>query len=85
MIRLQFDPASAGKAVTVSASTGVILEPAETALRIRPTGECVVTVRLDDAFSKGHLTFSCQGLQTSLPLQRTSAGVVASHEIQQGR
>ena len=85
LLRLQFDARSAGKLVTVTASSGVVFEPPEAALAIRPTGECVVSVRLIDGYSSGHIAFDCQGLKTSVPLQLTSASVVARHETEPGQ
>jgi hypothetical protein len=80
MIHLEFDPLAAGKIVNASASTGVIIDPPPTKLQVRPTGDCVVTVRLQDGYAKGHVSFSCEGRQTTLPLSRASSAIVAANE-----
>ncbi|MEN3370904.1 MAG: hypothetical protein V7609_3047 [Verrucomicrobiota bacterium] len=80
MVRLQFDPLIAGKIVTVTASAAIILDPPQTGLSIRPTGDCAVTVRLGDGFNRSYVNFYCQGLKTTLPLQRSSLAVVSNRE-----
>lgn len=80
VVRLEFDPLTAGKIVTVTASMAIILDPPQTGLPVQPTGDCAVTVRLADGFTRGYVNFYCQGLQTTLPLQRASSSVVAANE-----
>ncbi|MEN3369112.1 MAG: hypothetical protein V7609_1255 [Verrucomicrobiota bacterium] len=80
MVRLQFHPLVAGKIVTITASAAIILDPPQTGLSVRLAGDCAVTVRLAGGFNRGYVNFSCQGLQTMLPLQRASSSVVAANE-----
>jgi hypothetical protein len=80
MIQLQFDPLAAGKIINAAASPGVIIDPPPTKLQVGPTGDCAVTLRLRDGYAKGHVSFSCEGLQTTLPLSRASSAVVAANE-----
>ncbi|MEN3369426.1 MAG: hypothetical protein V7609_1569 [Verrucomicrobiota bacterium] len=80
MVRLHFDPLIAGKIVTVSASAAIILDPAQTGRVVQPTGDCTVTVGLAGGFNRGYVNFYCQGLQTTLPLQRSSLVVVSTQE-----
>ena len=80
MVRLQFDPLAQGKTVWVRRGRGAILDPPTEVLQIRPTGECVVTVRLEENAPRGHLTFHCEGLMTTLPLSRNSLAVVQANE-----
>ncbi|MEY2482619.1 MAG: hypothetical protein QOK24_1147 [Verrucomicrobiota bacterium] len=80
MIRLQFDPLVAGKIVTITASAAIILDPPQTGLAVQPTGDCAVTLRLAGGFNRGYVNFYCQGLQTTLPLQRGSLAIVSNQE-----
>jgi hypothetical protein len=80
MIRLQFHPLVAGKVVVVRPGRGAILDPPTEVLQVQPTGECVVTVRLEQNAPRGHLTFHCEGLMTTLPLSRNSLAVVQANE-----
>jgi hypothetical protein len=80
MVRLQFDPLVAGKIVVVTASAAIILDPPQTGLFVRSTGDCTVTLRLAGGFNRGYVNFYSQGLQTTLPLQRASSTVVATNE-----
>jgi hypothetical protein len=80
MVRLQFDPLARGKTVVVRLGRGVILDPPTEVLSIRPTGECVVAVRLDPNVSHGHIIFHCNGLMTTLPISRNSLAAVQAHE-----
>jgi hypothetical protein len=80
MIRLQFDPLARGKTVVVRPGRGAILDPPTEVLQIRPTGECVVAVRLEENAPAGHITFHCGGLMTTLPLSRHSLARVQANE-----
>jgi hypothetical protein len=80
LVRLQFDPLVRGKTVVVRPGQGVVLDPPTEVLQIRPTGECVVTVRLEENVPRGHISFHCDGLMTTLPLLRASLSVVAANE-----
>ena len=80
LVRLQFDPLARGKAVVVRPGRGAILDPPTEVLQIRPTGECVVTVRLEERAPRGHVTFHCDGLMTTLLLSRRSLALVQANE-----
>jgi hypothetical protein len=80
MVRLQFDPLARGKAVLVRPGRGAILDPPTNLLQIRPTGECVITVRLEANAPRGHVTFHCDGLMTTLLLSRRSLALVQANE-----
>lgn len=80
MVRVQFDPLARGKTVVVRPGRGAILEPPTEVLQIRPTGECVVTVRLEENAPRGHVTFHCDGLMTTLLLSRRSLASVQANE-----
>lgn len=83
MVRLQFDPSARGKVVAVTAAnrTAVV---SEAVLRVRPTGECVVSLQLDQDAPRGHVTFMCEGIYTTLPLVRATLRLVAAKEIADG-
>jgi len=85
VVRLQFDPLARGKAVFVRPGRGAILDPPTEILHIRPTGECVVTLRLADNAQRGHVSFHCDGLMTTLPLQRASLARVSAREAEAPR
>jgi hypothetical protein len=80
MVRLQFDPLARGKTVVVRPGKGVILDPPTEVLQVQPTGECVVAMRLEPNASRGHVTFHCNGLMTTLPLGRRSLASVQANE-----
>jgi hypothetical protein len=80
MVRLQFDPLARGKAVVVRPGRGAILDPPTEVLQIQPTGECVLTVRLEANAPRGHVTFHCDGLMTTLLLSRRSLALVQATE-----
>jgi hypothetical protein len=82
MVRLQFDPLARGKSVFVRLGRGAILDPPTEVLQIRPTGECVVMVRLSENAPRGHVVFHCDGLMTMLPLSRGSLARVQANEAQ---
>jgi hypothetical protein len=80
LIQLQFDPLIAGQIITVTASSGVILDPPTVTLAVGSTGDCAVTLRLCEGYAHGYVSFNCDGLQTTLPLSLATLAVVASHE-----
>ena len=79
-VRLQFDPLSLGKAVLVRAARGTTLDPPDEVLRVPADGQCLVLIRLDPAMNESHVSFSCEGLTTTLVLARTTPDIVAAHE-----
>lgn len=80
LIRLNFDPSARGKTVLVRAGAGVFLHPPEGTLKIRPTGECAVTVTLDAVVPESNITFYSEGIITKLPIARTSSRVIEAKE-----
>jgi hypothetical protein len=84
MLRLQFHPLAAGKYVLVRAGKGTILEVPNEILRIQPTGECIVALRLEESTPRGHVTFYCEGLTTTLSLARATPEFVAARETTVG-
>jgi len=83
MVRLQFDPSATGKVVAVTAANRAAVV-SEAILRVRPTGECVVSLQLDPGAPRGHVTFLCEGVYTTLPLVRSTLSWVAAKEIADG-
>jgi hypothetical protein len=83
MVRLQFDPRASGKVVTITVANRIAVVP-EAVLRVRPTGECIVSLQLDQGAPRGHVTFLCEGIYTTLPLVRSNLRLVAAKEIADG-
>jgi hypothetical protein len=80
MLRLQFHPLAAGKTVLVRAGNGAIVEVQDEVLRIQATGECILAVRLEESAPRGHVTFYCEGLTTTLSLMRAAPKFSAAQE-----
>jgi hypothetical protein len=81
LVQLHFDPSKAGKTVAVTAGPGVSFDPPGPFLRIRPTGDCALTVTLDESFHEGSMTFFCGGVTTVLRLSHAPASLVDSLEM----
>ena len=77
---LRFNPLSHGKAVLVRAARGVTLNPADELLSVPADGQCVVSISLDPTMNESHVSFSCEGLMTTLVLARTTPDIVAARE-----
>ena len=71
-VRLQFGLLATGKAVVVTASGGVRLNPPQQVLAIQPSADCVMTVGLSDGYSNGAIRFYCEGISTLLTLSRVA-------------
>jgi hypothetical protein len=82
LMRLQFLPLAAGKAVIVQPGPGVTIDPPETKFQIGSTGECVVSVALDESFLQSEINVYCVGIRTRLPLSRSSREIVAAKEAE---
>jgi hypothetical protein len=80
MVQLHFDPSQAGKIVAVTPSRGVTFDPPTALLRIRPTGDCAITVKLDETFHEGFLSFYCDGVASLLHLSHAPLSAIASLE-----
>jgi hypothetical protein len=72
LVRLQFQPAAAGRIVIVRPGPGITIDPPETELTIGATGEYVVSVSLAGSFKQSDITIYCVGARITLPLARTS-------------
>ena len=84
-MRLMFSPLATGKIVTITGATYIAVGPPQTVLQVSPTGECLVSLLLDDGVPRGHITFSCEGQSTTLPLSRAAPELVAARENANGR
>lgn len=80
VVRLRFHPLSQGKPVVVRAARGLTLNPPDEVLVVPADGQILVSVRLDPRMNQSHVSFSCEGLMTSLVLARTSPDIVAAIE-----
>lgn len=80
VVRLRFHPLSQGKPVVVRAARGLTLNPPDEVLVVPADGQILVSVKLDSRMNRGHVSFSCEGLMTSLVLARTSPDIVAAIE-----
>lgn len=80
LVQLRFDPSQAGKTIAVSAGRGITFEPPMAFVQIRPTGDCALTVKLDEAFHEGSMTFVCDGMTSLLRLSRAPLSLVSSLE-----
>jgi hypothetical protein len=80
VIRLQFDRSASGKKVYMVRANSVTMQSSEVVVRIRPTGECVVAVLLDPGAARGHATFICEGVETTIPFVRSTPQQAAAKE-----
>jgi hypothetical protein len=80
MMRLRFHPLSRGKVVVVRAARGVTLNPSGETFSIPTDGQCVLALSLDSRMNESHVSFTCEGLTTTLVLTRTSSDNVAGGE-----
>jgi hypothetical protein len=80
VMRLQFDPQAAGKAVVVLPGPGVTIDRSETGFFIGSNGQLIVSVRLDGSFRRSDLTLYCVGVKTKLALSRAPQEVVEAEE-----
>lgn len=83
-MRLLFNPLAVGKIVTITGATHIAVDPSQMVLQVPPTGECLVSLVLDDGIPRGHITFSCEGQSTTLPLSRATSELVAARENANG-
>lgn len=80
MVRLRFHPLSKGKMVLARAARGVSLHPAEETFRIPVDGQFVLSLSLHPGMTESHVSFTCEGLTTTLVLTRTSVDNVSARE-----
>lgn len=79
-VRLRFHPLSRGKAVVVRAARGIALTPSDEVLTVPVDGQLILSIALDPRMSESHVSFTCEGLTTTLALGRTASSIVASRE-----
>jgi hypothetical protein len=79
-VRLRFHPLSHGKAVLVRAARGIILNPPGELLSVPTDGQCLVSISLDPETTQSHVSFTCEGLTTTLVVARTTPEIVAAKE-----
>jgi hypothetical protein len=80
MVRLRFHPLSKGKKVLARPARGVSLNPAGETFSIPIDGQYVLSLSLHPGMTESHVSFTCEGLTTTLVLVRTSAENVAARE-----
>ena len=83
-LRVQFNPAAAGKEVHVRPGSGVSIGTTGV-LTVSATGECLVAAQLDEDVSRSHIIFYCEGVKTVLPVVRASLTTVIQAETEGGR
>lgn len=76
-LRLLFHPSAAGKNVMVNAAWGLTVVPPDEVRTVEANGECIMAVTLDPGLSQSHLSFFCDGLTTTLALNRVVPEVAA--------
>jgi len=69
-VRLQFGTQARGKAVVLNASAGVAISPQQRTFVVSPTAEVVVAISLGQNYSRGDITFYCEGIHTTLIIGR---------------
>ena len=79
-VRLLFHPLSRGKAVLVRPARGITINPPDETLHIPADGQLLVALRLDPGMSESHVSFTCEGLTTTLVVARTTSDIVATRE-----
>jgi hypothetical protein len=84
VLRVQFDPLAAGKEVYMMPGPGIAVEPADAVLTISPSGECIVSVLLEEGIDSSHIIFYCEGIKTVLPVARASLAKVEEREALSG-
>jgi hypothetical protein len=83
-LRVQFDPAMAGKRVYVKPGRGITLDPPVALLTISSSGECLVLARLGEGLARGYVIFYCERVKTILPVLQTSLAKVEEKEAETG-
>jgi hypothetical protein len=76
-VRLLFDPSLTGTTVAVTASDGVVMQPAASTIQIGPSGECLFTVDIiADLRGNAEIIFDAQQVTTGLRLTPAPAEVI---------
>jgi hypothetical protein len=84
-LRVQFNPAAAGKHVYVRPGRGLSVGINDGMLTVSSAGECLVTAQIDEGVSQSHIIFYCEGVKTVLPVRRASLATVIEAEDGGGR
>ena len=79
-VRLRYHPLSRGKPVVVRAARGIAVTPADEVLTVPSDGQLILSIALDAGMSESHVSFTCEGLTTTLALGRTASSIVAARE-----
>lgn len=79
-LRVQFNPAAAGKQVFVRPGRGLSIGTNDAVLTVSTAGECLVTAQLDEGVDRSHIIFYCGGVKTVLPVSRASLATVIQAE-----
>ena len=83
-VRLQFGMQARGKRVTSHASAGVAVNPPQQTFVLSPAAQIVVALSLGQDYSRGDISFYCEGIHTTLivgrvaPIAATQQSGVAS-------
>jgi hypothetical protein len=72
IVRLQFGPQASGKSVVLTASPGLAINPAEEVFVLRATTDLALSIRSRQGFSRGAISFYCEGIITTLPFTQVS-------------
>jgi len=83
-LRVQFDPAAAGKIVNARPGRGITIGDNGGARIISPTGECIIAAQLAPGCPRSHIVFYCNGVRTALPVVRAPLAVVEEKEEESG-
>jgi hypothetical protein len=83
-LRVQFDPAAAGKTVYSRPGRGIIIGSNDGARTISPAGECIIAAQLAPGCPQSHIIFYCQGIRTILPIVRAPLPTVVDAEEETG-
>jgi hypothetical protein len=83
-LRVQFDPAAAGKTVLTRPGRGIIIGANDGARTISPAGDCIIAAQLAAGCPRSHIIFYCQGIRTVLPIVRAPLPTVVEAEEETG-
>lgn len=83
-LRVQFDPAAAGKSVFVRPDRGISLNPPVGMVTIPANGECLLLAQIASGINRSHIIFYCAGMKTVLPVVRAPLATVVGAEEETG-
>jgi len=79
-LKVQFDPAAAGKTVYSRPGRGIIIGENDGARTISSAGDCIIAAQLLPNCARSHIIFYCQGIRTILPILRAPLPTVIEAE-----